>query len=389
MRLALFTPYLPEPPMTGGRIRAHHLATALCAAHEVHLFATASRTELAQAAVKDALQMFASYHVRPAPFAFMPGFRHPARVRNGVTGSAMRAFARLHAARAFDAIWVEHVHAARVASSAGLPWLLDEHNIESAYLRDRLAARGPLSTRNRREVARLEKWEQSQWRTATQVVCVTTADAERVRKTREKAPIIIPNGVDLSKIRFRPPSERTGANILFVGLMNHPPNERAALMLVEEIMPRVWASRPDARLVLCGANPSRLVRGLKSERVDVTGTVESVGPYLDEARAYAFPLFHGAGSSLKLLEALAAGVPLVATRVGVRGFDVRPETHYLAAEDGETFATALLQALAPADVARADTRAAAARALTEAYDWKTLAGRFANAIDQLRLPLAL
>lgn len=373
--------------MTGGRIRAHHLATTVSAAHEVHLFATASRKELGQDSVKEALRMFASFHVGPAPFAFVPGLRLPARVRNGVTGASKRAFARLHAECAFDAVWVEHVHAARVASTAGLPWLLDEHNIESAYLRDRLSARGPLSSLDRREVARLEIWEQSQWRRATQVVSVTREDAQLIEGAREQSPIIIPNGVDLGRIQFRPPRMRTGAHILFVGLMNHPPNERAALMLAHEIMPKVWASRPDARLVLCGANPSRQVRALQSERVDVTGTVASVGPYLDTARAYAFPLFHGAGSSLKLLEALAAGVPLVATRVGVRGFDVHPETHYLAAEDSDSFARALLTALAPggpSEMQRADARAAAARTLAEAYDWRALAHRFREAIEQLK-----
>ena len=380
MRLALFAPYLPEPPMTGGRIRIHHLAEPLIRRHEVHLFAVAAGRELNDDVVK-ALDRFASWHIGPSRWGFLPGRSMPARVHNGVAASPAAAFRRLDKEQPFDALWVEHVHAARIAATAGRPWLLDEHNIESDYLRDKQAARGRPGRLARREVALLSRWEQTQWQQATQVVCVTEADAARVAETRDRRPALIPNGVDLRRVSFRLPSARKGGTILFVGLMNHPPNERAATFLVQSVMPAVWAEHPDARVVLCGANPSRSVLALAGPRVEVTGTVDAVTPYLEAAAVFAFPLFHGAGSSLKVLESLAAGIPLVASEVAVRGFALSRDTHYWAAADAGEFSSQLCGLLWGA--ADADRRATEGRRVAEGYDWAALADRFAAQIDGL------
>lgn len=67
--------------------------------------------------------------------------------------------------------------------------------------------------------------------------------------------------------------------------MSHPPNIFAASWLASEVMPLVWRQEPRARLVLCGAYPARKVRALEGERVEVTGEVASVAPYLDRAGA--------------------------------------------------------------------------------------------------------
>lgn len=385
MRVALFTPYLPEPPVTGGRIRIHHFVRRVTEAHEVHLFAVAAPRELRPDRVRAALERFASWHVSPAQMSFLPGRTVPARVRNGVADRPARAFARLDGERRFDVVWVEHAHAARVAVRLDRPWLLDEHNIESDYYRDKLAATGPLGAWGRREVRRLAAWEQKLWTRAGQVICVTDGDADAVEAVRGRRPAVIPNGVDLELVRFRPPSARSAGSdgstetILFVGLMNHPPNEKAADFLVREVMPLVWQQRPEARLVLCGANPDRPVRRLAGPRVEVTGTVDSVVPYLEAAHAYAFPLFHGAGSSLKLVEALAAGVPLVATEVAVRGFPVIADQHYLAAHDGLSFARQLLRCLDGGPEIEACARAG--RDAAEAFGWRPLAERFLVALE--------
>jgi glycosyltransferase involved in cell wall biosynthesis len=143
-------------------------------------------------------------------------------------------------------------------------------------------------------------------------------------------------------------------------------------------MPRVWADEPSARLVLCGRSPCSQVRALAGPGIEVTGTVPSVAPYLASAAVYANALFHGAGSSLKVPEALASGIPLVSTGLGVRGFPLVPQVHYTRAEDARSFASAIVQLLRAR--AELDDRARAARAVAEQFDWERVAEGFAELV---------
>lgn len=225
----------------------------------------------------------------------------------------------------FDALIVEHSHAAGIVDRVrAIPWILDEHNVESDYFRERTARHALPAPLKNRSAAALQRWEERAWKRATEVTCVSVADAARVACVRGSSPSLIPNGVDLHGLFFRPPSAREGYDILFVGVLGHRPTAMAAEFLAMEVLPRVRRIEPRARLILCGADPLREVRALQSPGVTVTGRVPSVAPYLARAAVYANAVRHGAGTSLKVLEALASGVPLVSTAIGVRGFPLNP-----------------------------------------------------------------
>lgn len=382
VRIALFAPYLPAPAFSGGRIRIHRLAEGLAELGELVLFAQAGSAEARAAQGAKELELYRASFVAGARPA-IPGLFTASRVVRGMPAALGRAFRREHSRRRFSLAVVEHSHAARFALGTGVPVLLDEHNIESAYRRAAVDARGGLvrAALGRRDATLLAHWERRVWLAADRVVCVTDDDARAIAAVRSEPPIVVPNGVDTRKVPFVPPSRRTGAEVLFVGLMDHPPNVRAAERLAREVMPRVWAVRADARLVLCGANPAHEVRALEGDRVVVTGRVPEVAPYLSRARAVCVPLAHGAGSSLKVLEALASGAPLVASSTAVRGFRLEPSVHYLHAETPEAAAACLLEVLE--DGPRFDPMAAAGREIAEAHDWARLAQRFAEVAESL------
>jgi glycosyltransferase involved in cell wall biosynthesis len=276
-------------------------------------------------------------------------------------------------------IVVEHSHAARIAPILGLPWLLDEHNIESGYVADAARARGRTVTPA--ESAALSVWEQDLWTSATEVSCTSDADADRIAAVRGRRPIVVPNGVDVRWIPFHLPSDRTSDDVLFVGSMLHPPNVHACRMLAGEVMPLVWEAVPRARLVLCGANPVREVRRLAGDRIVVTGTVPSVLPFLEQSAVYANALEHGAGSSLKVAEALAAGVPMVSTGAGVRGHPLVPGTHYLPAANPSEMADGLIRILR--NRADYDAMSTHGRQVALTLDWSPIGRRFASAIEGL------
>jgi glycosyltransferase involved in cell wall biosynthesis len=382
-KIALFTPYLPAPAHSGGRIRMHRFAEAMAKRFEVHLFASAALYEIRRHLSSPELAMYASVNVAWGVVDFLPALRRPSRVRAASPGKLERAFRRSDRQRRFEAAVAEHSHAAWIPESARpLPWVLDEHNVESDYVEAKIrsAGRAP-NVVQRREIRALRRWEERLWTDANEVVCVSNDEARRVEGVRGRSAVVIPNGAAIAEVPFKRPSARDGYDILFVGILEHPPNVEAARFIVTEILPRVAAIEPRARVVLCGARPSRDVLALASDRVTVTGSVPSVVPYLERAAVYANPLRQGAGTSLKVLEALASGVPLVSTAVGVRGFSLSSPEHFLLADDAAGFARHIATCFRERDAR--DHAAEAGRRFAERYDWAVLASEFAEVVDRV------
>jgi glycosyltransferase involved in cell wall biosynthesis len=132
------------------------------------------------------------------------------------------------------------------------------------------------------------------------------------------------------------------------------------MTLVEEIMPRVWAQRPDVRLYIVGKDPPPAITHLDPEwspdrrppaiddgqgRIVVTGRVEHVPPYLQQATLAVAPVPYGAGIQNKVLEAMACGAPVVASPQAASALDAQSGRDLRIAEDADAFAAALLELL--------------------------------------------
>jgi glycosyltransferase involved in cell wall biosynthesis len=157
-------------------------------------------------------------------------------------------------------------------------------------------------------------------------------------------------------------------------VFDYGPNETAALWLMSEVWPRVVAARPDARLALVGANPSSAVRrkATSSSAVIVTGAVPDVRPYLWTAAVAVAPIFMSHGVQNKVLEAIAAGLPVVTTPPVLEGLPSAVVPACRVADTAKTFAQEILRLL---DLAPAERRTLAARAEVGALDWDwTLSG---------------
>lgn len=295
--------------------------------------------------------------------------RDPWRARDAVPLGLRRALARAHRARPYDAVVACHAYAfGALDGLGGAVRVLDEHNLEGRYARTVLRA-NPL------ERVAMERFERRAWRAADLVTCVREEDRRVIARHAGGASAVVPNGVDLSAVSFRAPSARRGRAVLFVGALSHRPNVDACVALAREVLPRLLRAEPEAGLILCGRAPDATVRALAGERVTVTGTVPSTAPWLDEASVFANAIREGEGTSLKVIEAAAAGVPIVSTAVGARGFAMAHRTHLLRAEDPDAFAEAILATWR--DPAAADRRAHAAREVALAHDWERLGARFA------------
>lgn len=157
------------------------------------------------------------------------------------------------------------------------------------------------------------------------------AEADRVMTPSEEEAAAIRADVPEAQVHVIPPYllpatplARTGFGpernaLIFVGGYNHLPNVDAAVWLVQEIMPLVWAALPDVRLLLVGNAPPPAVETLASRRVAVTGFVPDVAPLYAQSRLSVNPLRYGAGVKGKIVASLQEGVPVVTTAVGNEG----------------------------------------------------------------------
>ncbi|MBP8250983.1 MAG: glycosyltransferase family 4 protein [Herpetosiphon sp.] len=191
----------------------------------------------------------------------------------------------------------------------------------------------------------------------------------------------VPSGMNLSEWRVcRHPQPKP--EILFVGNYHHPPNVEGALWLAHEVLPLVVRERPDARLILAGRAPTQAVRDCANDQIHVTGDVADMRDLYARASVVAAPIFWGSGVRIKILEALACGLPLVTTSLAAEGIDLQHETDALFANDASSFAAALVRVLNHAELRQ--RLGDAGRAVIEReYDWHQIGARLTQLYQQL------
>jgi glycosyltransferase involved in cell wall biosynthesis len=142
-----------------------------------------------------------------------------------------------------------------------------------------------------------------------------------------------------------PEGSRDGATILFIGALHRPGNIDAVLRLKNEILPRVRRECPAARCLILGARPPERIRRLAAADFVVTGEVERIEPYLASASLLAVPLRVAGGIILKIVEAMAAACPVVASRSANAGVGARDGRDILLADRTEDFSAAVVRLL--------------------------------------------
>jgi len=152
---------------------------------------------------------------------------------------------------------------------------------------------------------------------------------------------VVPNAVDLDHFRFRQ-FEAQRNLLVFCAKLDYFPNTDAALYFARSVWPVVRARRPELRLEIVGSRPPKSVRQLDGEaNIRVIASVPDVKPYLGRAWVALCPIRIRAGTQFKILEAMALGVPMVATSICCPGLEVVAEKHLLVADDAEQFASAI------------------------------------------------
>lgn len=190
--------------------------------------------------------------------------------------------------------------------------------------------------------ARWSRLETTVGHSVQRVICCSDDDRRRLGVP---GAVVVPNGFDPPA---RPLGKETVGNpptILFQGSLRYRPNTDAAMRLVTEVLPLVQQQIPDGRVRLVGDPDPSVTRLDHPPSVCVVGKVPSMDPELETADLVAVPIRFGSGTRLKILEAMANRIPVVATTIAAEGLNLENSKHALICDDMPGFAQACVAVL--------------------------------------------
>ncbi len=395
-RILFLTPQMPHPPQQGTAIRNFNLIAQVALRHEVALltFGDPVRGDPGPLAQCCSALRVVSPPVRSSSDRLRTLFlsSQPDMARRLASGEFADALREMLTEWQPDILQVEGIEMApyaMLARDAGVQHILfDDHNAEYVLQRRafetdlRHPRRWPAAAYSLVQWQRLRRFERRVCAMANAVVAVSDADAHALQHlVAGLQPTVIPNGVDVDLLR--PGSSALPASgeplarpaLVFTGKMDYRPNVDAVIWFVQRVWPLVRAGAPNAHLYVVGKSPHRRLAPLAVDvSITLTGFVPDIAPYYAGADVCLVPLRIGGGTRLKVLEAMAAGVPVVSTRLGAEGLGLTHGVQALLADTPTAFAEAILRLLREPDTA-ASLCSAAREFVLEHYDWRRIAPR--------------
>lgn len=363
----------PWPAVIGSHLRLAAVLQALTELGPTDLFALvpARRTDPCTVPAGTALSRHA-VSLSPAPGAtparrlrwLVAQPRQPVEVataRPGPAAADLRAFAR----PPYDVVWVS-----KAATLAAVDWprlgptVVDLDDLEDRKIAARLevpraaGGPGPLAAAQARCNAR--RWTALQRSVASSVDAVVVCSELDASRLVAPTVRVVPNGYPVPQRPLGRPTVGRPPTVLLAGTSLYPPNADAARWLLDQVLPDLRRAVPDVRVRLVGEAAPSVAARHDPPAVTVVGRVPDMGPELARADLVVAPVRYGSGTRVKVLEAFAHRIPVVATSLGAEGLGAHHGRELLLADEPGSFAAACSRLLADQALRRQTTAAAAA-----------------------------
>ncbi|MFH1675954.1 MAG: glycosyltransferase [bacterium] len=319
----------------------------------------------------------------------------PFKFRKYYSPDAVRMTTDLISGEKFDAIITDHAHLApltldakkAVESKGGkFPAIaLRAHNVESIIVKKYSERVGnPLvGVFAERESKKMEEYEGKILGEYNLVASISPADKatfERISSNYANI-IVITAGIDTEALTVRIEPPKAG-EIVYVGSFDWQPNVDGALWFIEKVWPDIVNKLPDVHFSLVGRNPPPYLEKFASDKIKITGKVDSVTEYVKSASCSIVPLWIGSGMRYKILEAFALGCPVVSTLLGAEGIEAVDGEHILIRDNPADFAEAVIKILSDRELG--EKLASNSRLLVEnKYSWPIVAREFSDRLEEL------
>lgn len=384
MKILMLTPYVPYPPSSGGQVRTYNLLKYLSKNNEIHLLCLYKKNEEKKYEKNLSLYCKKIYFCKRSekPFTLKNIIKSifsskPFLIVRNYSTEAKITLKKILEKENFDIIHVETSYMLPNLPETKTPVVLIEHTIEyKVYQHFVNSLPFFIKWLFYFDILKLKKLEISYWKKIKKIATVSENDAQIIKNHIPSInPIIIPNGAgdDLFEKKLTPKNIKKPI-ILFVGNFSWLQNTEAAKYLIEKIYPKTQKIK-NILFIIAGQNAKEKLGKIKKKKIKIIdlklNDKKTVKKLYQKASIFIAPIFGPGGTRLKILGAMASGLPVISTKIGVNGLDLKENKEVLIAEKPEEFVNQIKKILSNKKLYE-KIRKNAHQIIKKKYNWKII-----------------
>lgn len=381
MNILMLTPYLPFPLLSGGQIRTYNLLKYLSRKHNITLFSfiRSEKEKRYISSLREFCDYIKVYPKKPpwSPSSLLKSATsvYPLVVCMYLNRQLRNEIGLLLQKKHFDLIHAETFYVMPNLPTHRIPTILVEQTIEYLVYQHYTenVSLLPLKWLMNFDVFKIKMWEKNFWQKATRVVAMSESDKNIMAQMVPNLHIdLVPNGVDTKFFSFKKLNKMHGSILLFVGNFKWLQNREAVEILVKQIWPRIVKRIPQAKLWIVGRFPSREIMKFAAKNIIVSYDIDDIRSVYHHADLLIAPIYGPGGTRYKILEAMAAGLPVVTTPTGIEGLGAQNNKDAAVAQTPEQLAQVAVKVLKNIKLYK-ELSVNGRKLIEKNFDWKAIA----------------